>query len=211
MISKNDFKEEHVDVVMEEVWEAMEKEDKEEWRVKEMEERRIYYEEVSVCVCVFFGIFMKRERYVLTNINCFVFCCCHSSPLQFAKTPENIYQSNLLLHPTTTKFIYRSSLGLPLPPLPQSSLTYFKDCNRGTIKEAMEGIEGFKNVHVEVKLKEVYEECKEEWEGLWKEEKERVEILRRENKRNIGEKEKVRGEEGEEGESGCVCGFFGFF
>ena len=69
----------------------------------------------------------------------------------------------------------------------------------------MEGIEGFKNVHVEVKLKEIYEECKEEWEGLWKEEKERVELLRRENKRNIGEKEKVSGEGGGEGEGGCVC------
>ncbi|GMH90877.1 hypothetical protein TrST_g3901 [Triparma strigata] len=153
MISKKDFKEEHVDVVMKEVWEEMEEEDKEEWRGKERDERRVYDEE-------------------------------------FAKYPENIYQSNLLLHPTTTKFIYRSSLGLPLPPLPQSSLTYFKDCNRGTIKEAMEGIEGFKNVHVEVKLVELFEGCKEEWEGLWKEEKERVEILRRENKRNIEEKEK---------------------
>ena len=75
----------------------------------------------------------------------------------------------------------------------------------------MEGIEGFKNVHVEVKLVELFEGCKEEWEGLWKEEKERVEILRRENKRNIEEKEKVRGEEGEEGEGGCVCGCCWFF
>ncbi|GMH90878.1 hypothetical protein TrST_g3901 [Triparma strigata] len=58
MISKKDFKEEHVDVVMKEVWEEMEEEDKEEWRGKERDERRVYDEEFDA----FFGRTKKEKK-----------------------------------------------------------------------------------------------------------------------------------------------------